>query len=432
MLRFAPSPTGDMHIGNLRVALFNYILSVQREEPLLIRIEDTDQERNIPGKEKEIFEILALFGIEYQEHQLQSNNIRFHRAMALQLLQHKLAFNCFCSPEALDAKREAAKAAKIAYRYDGACENLPPEAVIDNQSPFTVRLKKPTHPITVTDIIKGESTFTPDDIDSFILMRADKNPTYNFACAVDDMLADVSMIIRGDDHLSNTPKQIAIHEALGYTKKIEYAHLPIILNDEGKKMSKRDDASSVKWLLEEGYLPEAISNYLILMGNKTPTEIFSLKEAIKWFDLKTLSKAPAHFDIDKLKFINREHLKGLDPKELSRYVGFADTEIGLLAKVFLEEAGTLKELRAKIGAVFAPKNVPSEFKEGCETLRDLTLKAPHYDDFEAFTGYLMQQSGLKGESFFKPLRILLTGAEHGPELADLYQHMKNYIKEVVK
>jgi glutamyl-tRNA synthetase len=432
MLRFAPSPTGDMHIGNLRVALFNYILSLKREEPLLIRVEDTDKERNIPGKEQEIFEILALFGITYQEQQLQSNNLRFHRMMALQLLQDKKAFNCFCSPETLEAKREAAKENKIAYRYDGTCENLSPEEVIDNQSPFTIRLKKPAHSITVRDIIKGESTFAPDDIDSFILMRADKYPTYNFACAVDDMLADISLIIRGEDHLSNTPKQIAIHEALGYIKKIEYAHLPIILGVEGKKMSKRDDASSVKWLLEEGYIPEAIINYLILMGNKTPTEIFSLKNAITWFDLGTISKAPAHFDIDKLKFVNREHLKGLDPKELSRYVGFADEEIGKLAKVFLEEVSTLKELRGKISAIFAPKIVPDEYKEGFEILRNLTIDAPHFDDYESYKAYLMAHSGLKGKNLFKPLRILIGGSEHGPELSDLYQYLKNYLKEVVK
>jgi len=422
MLRFAPSPTGDMHIGNLRVALFNYICSVQREEPLLIRIEDTDKERNIPGKEKDIFEILALFGIEYQEQQFQSNNLRFHRAMALQLLQDKKAFNCFCTPETLEAKREASKEGKIDYRYDGACENLHAEEVIDNPLPFTIRLKKPTHPITVTDIIKGESTFAADDIDSFILMSADKYPTYNFACAVDDMLADISLIIRSEDHLSNTPKQMAIHEALGYTKKVEYAHLPILL----------EDSVSIKWLLEEGFLPEAISNYLILLGNKTPCEIFNLKEAIKWFDLKTLSKAPARFDIDKLKYINREHLRGLDPKELSRYVGFADEEIGNLAKLFLEEASTLKELRTKVGAIFAPKVVPDELKKGFDTLRELTQKAPHFDDYESYKGYLIEHSGLKGENFIKPLRILLNGAEHGPEINDLYTHIKNYLKEVVK
>lgn len=432
MLRFAPSPTGEMHIGNLRVALFNYISAVQREEPLLIRIEDTDKERSIPGKEKEIYEILALFGIKHQEEQLQSNNVRFHRAMALQLLQDKKAFNCFCTPETLETKRENAKESNTAYRYDGTCENLPAELVIDNPNPFTIRLKKPSHPITVTDIIKGESTFAPDDIDSFILMHADKYPTYNFACAVDDMLADISLIIRDEDHLSDTPKQIAIHEALGYTKKIEYAHLPIIVNNEDKKLSEGDDASSVKWLLAEGFLPEAIANYLIMMGNKTPSEIFTLKEAIKWFDLKTISKAPARFDIDKLKFINREHLRGLDPKELSRYVGFADEEIGQLAKLFLEEASTLKELRQKVGAVFAPKVAPNEYQAQFDTLRKLTQKAPHFDDYESYKGYLMEHSGLEGKNLLNPLRLLLSGAEHGPELNDLYQNIKNYLKEVVK
>jgi len=432
MLRFAPSPTGDMHIGNLRVALFNHIMSKKRNEPLLVRIEDTDKERNIEGKENEILDILALFGIEYQEHQLQSNNLKFHRAMALQLLHDKKAFNCFCSADTLEAKRDAAKEAKIAYRYDGTCANLHAEEVIDNMAPFTIRLTKPTHNITVHDIIKGESSFAPDDIDSFILMRTDKYPTYNFACAVDDMLSDVSLIIRGEDHFSNTPKQIAIHQALGYDKKLEYAHLPIILNDEGKKMSKRDDASSVKWLLEEGFLPEAICNYLILIGNKTPHEIFTVANAITWFDLATISKSPAHFDINKLKFINREHLKMMDPKELSRYVGFADEEIGRLAKVFLDEAATLKELRAKISAIFSPKEVPDEYKEGFEILRELTLKAPHYDDYESYKAYLTQNSGLKGKNLFKPLRILIGGSEHGPELADLYMHLKNYLKEVVK
>lgn len=423
MLRFAPSPTGDMHIRNLRVALFNYICSIQREEPLLIRIEDTDQKCNIPDKEKEIFEILSLFGITYQEQQLQSNHLKFHRAMALQLLHDKKAFNCFCSPDTLDAKREAANENKIPYRYDGICETLSSDQVIDNPLPFTIRLKKPLQAITVNDIIKGDSTFAPDDIDSFIIMSTDKYPTYNFACAVDDMLADVSLIIRDEEHLSNTPKQIAIHEALGYTKKIEYAHVPSIVGD---------DTISVKWLLEEGYLPEAISNYLILLGNTTPVEIFSLKEAIKWFDLKTLSKEPTLFDIDKLKFINREHLKGLDPKELSRYVGFADEEIGNLAKLFLEEISTLKELRTKIGAFFAPKDISDEYKEKVAILRTLTQQAPHFDNYHSYKEYLIEKSGFAEQTLVKPLRLLLSGLDDGPEMADIYMYLKNYLKEVVK
>ena len=432
MLRFAPSPTGDMHIGNLRVALFNYIVSSQRNEPLLIRIEDTDKERNIEGKDKEILDILGIFGIEYKELMYQSNNLRFHSMMALQLLHDKKAFNCFCRPEDLEQKREEAKEAKKAYRYDGACENLPAELTIDNMNPFVVRLKKPENAITVNDLIKGEITFSPDDIDSFIIMRQDKTPTYNFACAVDDMLADISLVIRGEDHVSNTPKQIAIRDALGYDKKIEYAHLPIILNDEGKKMSKRDNASSVKWMFEEGYLPSAIANYLILIGNKPPKEIFTLEEAKEWFDINAISKAPARFDLDKLKFINKEHLRMLDAKELSRYVGFADDDIGEVAKIFLDEVSTLKELRTKIEPIFAKKEIAEEFSEATAKMQAIIKDAPHFEEFEAFKSYIMENSGLKGKNFFKPLRLLLTGAEHGPELSDIYPYLKNYIKEIIK
>lgn len=432
MLRFAPSPTGDMHIGNLRVALFNALMSRQRNEPMIVRIEDTDTERNIEGKDKEILQILDLFGIEYSDVIYQSQNLRFHRTMAIQLLQEKKAFNCFCTPAELEKKRELAKANKVPFRYDDTCSHLPPEETIDNENPFTIRLHKPAEAITVNDIVKGQSQFAPEDIDSFIIMRAEKFPTYNFACAVDDMLGDISLVIRGEDHMSNTPKQIAIRNALGYDKVVEFAHLPIILNDAGKKMSKRDSASSVKWLLEEGYLPEAIGNYLILIGNKAPEEIFSIADAVAWFDLKNISKSPARFDMDKLKFINREHLKRMDDKELSRYVGFADEAIGKVAKVFLEEAGTLKELRSKIEPIFAEKTIPETFAEAAEQMRDVIKKAPHFETFDEFKAHIMEESGLKGKNFFKPLRLLLTGAEHGPELADLYVHLKNYIGEIVK
>lgn len=431
MLRFAPSPTGDMHIGNLRVALFNYILSKQLNEALTIRIEDTDKERNIDGKDKEILDILNLFGIEYSNVLYQSNNLKYHRQLAMSLLQNRKAFNCFCTPELLDKKREEAKANKIAYRYDGHCLNIPAMEVLDREDPFVVRLQKPANTVVFVDKVKGKASFAPDDIDAFIVMRKDKNPTYNFACAVDDMLSDISLVIRGEDHFTNTSKQIAVRDALGYDKKIEYAHLPIILNDEGKKMSKRDDASSVKWLLSEGFLPEAIANYLILLGNKPPKEIFTLKEALEWFDITDISKAPARFDLQKLRFINREHLKMMDEKELSRYVGFADAEVGALAKLYLEEASTTVELRSKIGPIFEPK-VSTEYQEGLDTLKKAVQNLPRFEEFNDFKKALMDESGLKGKNFFKPLRILLTGAENGPEVSKLYPLLKNYLMEIVK
>jgi len=432
MLRFAPSPTGDMHIGNLRVAIFNYIISKQRDEDLIVRIEDTDKERNIEGKDKEILDLLELFNIEYSQVIYQSENVRFHSAMALQLLHEKRAFSCFCSPEWLEKKREEAKEQKKAYRYDDACRDLPAELVIDNNNPFTIRIKKPDDSITVKDYIKGDITFKPNDVDSFIIMRQDKTPTYNFACAVDDMLSDISLVIRGEDHVSNTPKQAHIRSALNYNKNIEYAHLPIILNTAGKKMSKRDDASSVKWLLEEGYLPSAIVNYLLLIGNKPPCEIFTMAEAIEWFTLDTISKSPARFDIDMLKHINREHLKMLDSKELSRYVGFADSDIGEVAKIYLEEAGTTKELKEKIAPIFAEKVVSEAFQEQVEVMKKAISEAPFFDEYNDFKDYIMKETGLKGKNFFKPLRILLTGAEHGPDIAELYKYLKNYLGEIVK
>lgn len=432
MLRFAPSPTGDMHIASLRIALFNYIVAKQKGEDLIVRIEDTDKEKNIEGKDKEILDILALFGIEYTQVIHQSQNVRFHSAMALQLLHEKKAFSCFCSSAWLDKKREEAKEAKKPYTYDDACRNLPPELVIDNTSPFTIRINRPDETITIQDHIKGDVSFEPDAVDSFIIMNQDKTPTYNFACAVDDMLSDISIIIRSEDHINNTPKQEHIRASLNYNKKIEYAHLPIILNESGKKMSKDDNASSVKWLLEEGYLPEAIANYFLLMGNKPPQEIFSTKEAIGWFNLNTISKSPAHFSIDMLKHINKEHLKALDAKELSRYVGFADEEIGELARIYLEEVETTKELKAKIAPIFAPRVIPEAFAEQIELMTNTIKNASFFEEYDDFKNYIMKETGLKGENYFQPIRILLTNAEHGPDIAEVYKYIKNYLGEIIK
>jgi len=422
MLRFASSPTGDMHIGDLRVAIFNYITSKQRNEDLIVRVEDTDSNKNIEGKDTEILDILALFGIEYSQVIHQSQNVRFHTAMALQLMHEKKAFSCFCSPNWLDKKREEAKEAKKAYSYDDACRDLHPELVIDNTSPFTIRIKRPEDNVVIKDLIEGDVSFNPDEVDSFVIMSQDKIPTYNFACAIDDMLSDISIVIRDEDHISNTAKQEHIRNSLDYDKKIEYAHIPSIL----------DDNTSVKWLLGEGYLPEAIANYLILMGNKPPQKIFNMKDAIEWFGLEKISKSPVRFDIDTLKHINKEHLKAMDAKELSRYVGFADAEIGELARIYLEEAETTKELKSKIAPIFSQRNIPQDLKEQTALMAETIKGAPYFDTYDDFKNYIMKESGLKDENFSKPLRILLTNAEYGPDIAEIYKYLKNYIGEIVK
>jgi len=423
MLRFALSPAGDMHIGNLRVAIFNALLSQQKNEPLIVRIDDIDKERTIEGKDQEFLDILGLFGIEYRDVLYQSNHLKYHRTMALQLLHDKKAFNCFCSAETLNAKREAAKAANTPYHYDGACENLRADETIDNMNPFVIRLKKPEKTLHVSDIIAGEKSFEPDDLDSFIIMNQDKSPTYNFASAVDDMIADVSLVVCEDNQLSDTAKQIAIRHALRYDKEISYAHLPAILNDK---------AFSIKYLLEEGFLPSAIINYLVLIGNQVPQEIFSMQDALEWFELSKVSPASVRFEIDKLRFINREHLKMLDAKELSRYVGFADDDIGTMAKIYLDEASTLKELRAKIEPIFAPKEIPEVWVKEVVTLRQVIQSAPHFELFDAFISHVTAESRLEDEALSKPLSLLLTGDEEGADVSRLYPYLKNYLEEIIK
>lgn len=407
MLRFSTSPTGDIHIGNLRIALYHYIVSKQKKEDLIIRIEDIDKEKNIKDKDKEILNILELFAIQYTQVVYQSENVRFHSAMALQLIHDKKAFSCFCSSQWLESKKEEAKANRKTYRYDDACANLPAELVIDNFNPFTIRIKKPLS----------------KDIDSFIIMNQDKTPTYNFACAVDDMLSDISIVICDEDSKNNMLKQKHIRRSLSYNKKIQYFHLPNIINSA---------TLSVKWLLKEGFLPEAISNYLILIDSEPPYKIFNTKEAIEWFKIENILKSPARFDIKMLRQINNEHLKLLDNKELSRYVGFADEEIGGLAKVYLKEVSTTKELKAKINSIFEQKFIPADLTKQASRLSDIIKDAPYFEEYYDFKNYLMKKSGLKEKNFAKIIRIILTGAENTPDIAEIYKYLKNYIGEIVK
>lgn len=423
MLRFAPSPTGDISIDDLKVAIVNYITSKQKNEDLLVRIEDTDKEKNIEAKDQEILDILGLFGIEHSQVLYQSQNVRFHTAMALQLIHEKQAFSCFCSDDWIEKKRQEAKEQNVAYKYDDACENLPHELVIDNTNPFTVRIKKPKKAITVKDYVKGDLNFEVGEVDSFIIMNQDKTPSYDFACAIDDMLSDISLIIRNEKYIDSTPKQEHVRASLGYDKKVEYAHLPSIKNSE---------AISIKGLLEDGYLPSAISNYLISMIMDTPKDIFEIKDALEWFDFDKVLKETDTFDMDKLKAINNKHLKNLDSKELSRYVGFADNEIGELAKIYLDDVGTTKELKAKIKPIFEKKDIPKELEEQASTLMSVIKDAPYFEEYDDFKKYIEDKSALKGTELEESLRFMLTGTKSGPDIAKIYKYLKNYIKEIVK
>jgi len=421
-----------MQLDNLRVALFNYIYATQAGEQMVVRMEDTDTDRTIEEKDQEILDMLELFGIHYSQLYYQNNNFKYHLQFASTLLDQKKAFICFCSEKEIEEKREKAKAEGKAYCYDGTCENLTSDEILEIRKPFVIRMKKPEHAFSFEDKIKGHVSFEPNAIDSFVIMRANKYPTYNFACACDDMLEGMTYIIRSEDHLADTPRQELIRKALGYEQAIEYAHVPVLLNAQGTKMSQGDEASSVQWLLDQGFLPEAIVNYLLLLGNQMPCEIFSMEEAISWFDIATLSKDPVRFDIDKLRVINAEHIKRIPDMELSKCIGYACENIGKLAKLYTEEASTTFGIKQKVDALFAKKAFCPAFEHESQLLQELILNAPYCETFDEFQAYLSEKSGLAGEPFFKPLSFWLTGANHAPKLAHLYPLIKTYLKEIVR
>jgi len=435
MLRFASSPTGELSIDTMRVALINYIISRQRAEQFIVRIEEADKEEHIEGKDQETLDLLKKFAIEQDQLFYQSDNLGRHQQFALSLLKQNKAFACICTPEKIEADKAYAKTHKEAYQYSDTClhdqTNITARIAAENL-PYNIRIKKPETPITFIDKIKGEIQTKPEEIDSFVILRAEGNPTHNFACACDDMLTDISIVIRGEDHLYNTPRQIHVKHALGYTAQTAYAHLPTLLNTEDKQRGKQDNTDSIKWLLEEGFLPDAIINYLLLIGNKVPTEVFTLPDAITWFNLSSLSKSPAEFDIDILRFLNRQHLGAIKDKALSRLFGFADADIGKLLKLYLKEVDTINALEKKIKAVFGSKRSEGAWSEEMHTLSALIQEAPMLDDFDLFTHYLIDQSGFKGDKLLKPLRLLMTGAEHGPELSDIYPLIKPYITEIAR
>jgi len=375
MLRFATSPTSDMSLGDLRIALFNYHEAQERNEPFIVRIEDMESEKNIEGKYQEILDTLALFGIEYTQVIHQSQNVRFHTAMALQLLHEKKAFSCFCSDAWLENKE----------KYDDACRNLPAELVIDNTSPFRVRITAP----------KENS-----NIDSFVIMNQDKTPTYNFSSGVDDMLNDISIIIENENNRSNIEKQDHVRESLAYNKKVAYLYVQELL-----------ETPSVKSLLEEGFLPKAISNYLL-----------STREL----------KTPTPFDKKILQEMNRQYLQDLDAKELSRYVGFADEEIGELARMYLEDVSTTKELKAKIATIFASRNIPEKFSAQTQKIVDVLKKAPYFQEYDTLESYVQKESGLELRDVKSILRILLTNKDEEIEIQKVYKYIKNYLGEIIK
>jgi len=427
MLRFASSPTDDMPICALRVAILNFLMAQQRNESFIVRIDDTDTMSNIEGKDTEIMQILEKFALNHESVFHQSEHLHMHQTLAIKLLEERKAFICTCTEEPSEASNETNSCTGQCDKKD----NSDHKKLKASHTPFVIRIKKPIKDMVNHDVIKGDISTLPNYVDDFVILHADGTPSHNFASACDDMLSGISMIIAEQSHCFDTVKQMHIKMQLGYEAETTYAHLPSILNKQGKILSKNDDAFYVKWMFQEGFIPDAIINYLLLLGNAhTAQEIFTLPDAIKWFSLEDISKEPVQFDNEKLRFINREHLKRIDDRDLSTLFGFADPDIGKLAKLYLEEVSTTTELEAKIAPIFADKDFEGPWANEMRTMETLVQDAPMFAKYEDFQTYVMKESGLRGANFFKPLRLLLTGAEHGPELSDIYPLIKSYLLEI--
>ncbi|MDR1713746.1 MAG: glutamate--tRNA ligase [Coriobacteriales bacterium] len=324
-VRFAPSPTGHLHIGGARTAIYNWAFARRQGGSFILRIEDTDPERSTVENTAQILRSLRWLGLDWDEGPevggqygpyLQTERFEFYR-QALEQLQAKGAvYPCFCSPEELEERREAALAAgKSNIGYDRSCRDLPADEVAERLKlgePHTWRLKIPLDhgPVSFEDEVFGTTTFPIDQLDDFVLFRSDGTPTYNFVVCVDDALMQISHVIRGDDHLSNTPKQILVYEALGIQPP-RFAHLSMILGGDGKRLSKRHGATSVEAFEEEGYFPQALLNYLALLGWSLDgeTTLLTAQKLCENFSLERVSRNPAVFDEAKLAWINSEYIK---------------------------------------------------------------------------------------------------------------------------
>jgi nondiscriminating glutamyl-tRNA synthetase len=327
-VRFAPSPTGLLHVGNARTALFNYFFARQNGGAFILRLEDTDVARSSSEAEQTILEDLHWLGLQWDEGPgrsgdvgpyRQSERLGIYRHYAEELIEKGKAYRCYCTEAELEEKRKWFLAKGIPPKYDGRCRNLTPEeekSLTEKGLPASLRFRVEARHVTFEDQVKGRMSFDGQGIGDFIIVRSDGTAAYNFAAVIDDHLMAVTHVIRGEDHLTNTPRQILVYQTLGFPPP-RFAHLSMILGPDRTPLSKRHGATAVSHFREEGYLPEALVNYLALLGwsPEDGQEVLQLQELIQKFSLKRVSRSAAVFDFEKLNWVNREHMKGLPGDE---------------------------------------------------------------------------------------------------------------------
>jgi len=440
-VRFAPSPTGYLHIGGARTALFNYLLARQQQGTFILRIEDTDVGRSTQESTDAILQAMEWLGLDYDEGPyFQSDRFALYRSKVAELLAAGKAYRCYCSAEELEKKRAAALASGSGrLGYDGTCRNRPAQPA---EAPFVVRFRTPQEGMaTFLDRIKGPIAFNNEELDDLIIQRTDGTPTYNFVVVVDDADMRISLVIRGDDHINNTPRQIHIYEALGVPVP-EFAHVPMILGADKKRLSKRHGATSVMAYREMGYLPEALVNYLVRLGwSHGDQEIFTKAELIEKFSLASVGRAAGVFNPDKLLWLNEHYIKSGDPERLGALLAEILSASGValaggpalaaVVRTLQERARTLLEMAD--GAAFyyrRPEGYDAEAIERhvgpeqcvavarlCEQLTGLADESPAA--IEAAFQPVLAATGLKLGKLGPAVRIALTGGTVSPGLFDV-------------
>jgi glutamyl-tRNA synthetase len=454
-LRFAPSPTGYLHVGSARTALFNWLFARKYGGQFLLRVEDTDRARSTDDSTRAIFEGLEWLGLDWDEEvSFQGANLARHRADANRLLAGDKAYRCFCTQADLDAQRAAAQARNDAFRYDGRCAHLAPDEVARRVAagmPFVVRFRLREGETSWTDLVHGVITFPNKDIGEgdFIILRSDGTPIYNLAVVSDDIAMRITLVMRGDDHISNTPKQILLYEALGKPLP-QFAHLPMIHGMDGKKLSKRHGATAVGDYQHVGILPQAMLNFLALLGWSPghDIEIMTVPQMVELFSIDGLSKKAAIFDMKKLEWMNGQHLAMLNAAELVPLVTREIIAAGLATEQHLASrqewlltlidllkvrARTIDDMVRQAAPfltdeiVYEPDAVAKQWKDRAasgETLRalwDSLQLAPQWDaeGLEEVLRELAATLGVGAGKLFQPLRVALTGSAASPGIFDV-------------
>jgi glutamyl-tRNA synthetase len=447
-VRFAPSPTGALHIGGVRTALFNWLYARHFGGKFILRIEDTDKTRSTDESIKIILDGMKWLGLDWDEGPFrQTDRLDIYRSHVDRLLKEGRAYYCYCTPEELEIRRKAAMAAGRPPKYDRQCRSL--SAPISGRTPAVRFLSSDEGQTIVRDLIRGAVTFENQQLDDLIVLRSDGLPTYNFAVVVDDVTMNISHVIRGDDHLNNTPRQIQLYEAFGYEPP-QFAHLPMILGSDKTKLSKRHGATAVTEYIDMGYLPEALVNYLARLGwSHGDQEIFPQRELIEKFSLENVGKAPSVFNPEKLLWLNHHYIQQADPGRISdllidllKMAGVVtagrepDREwLKKLVKILTDRSHTLVEM--KTAAIpFLVDEITMDEKARTKHLTPdvaplLSELAKRLDAVESFThteiekvfNSMVTEKGIKLGKLAQPARVALTGTTVSPGIYDVIEVM---------